>query len=34
MIGAGAGGLATAGRLARQGLDVRVLEKNDEVRGV
>lgn len=33
VIGAGVGGLATAGRLARQGLDVRVLEKNGEVRG-
>lgn len=32
VIGAGAGGLATAGRLARAGLDVQVLEKNAEVR--
>lgn len=33
MIGAGAGGLAAAGRLARAGLDVHVLEKNAEVCG-
>ena len=33
VIGAGVGGMATAGRLARQGLDVRVLEKNGEVCG-
>lgn len=33
VIGAGAGGLATAGRLARAGLDVTVLEKNAEASG-
>ena len=31
VIGAGVGGLATAGRLARAALDVTVLEKNAEV---
>ncbi|KAI3436703.1 hypothetical protein D9Q98_006118 [Chlorella vulgaris] len=33
VIGGGAGGLAVAGRLARAGLDVHVIEKNEEVGG-
>ena len=33
IIGAGIGGLATAGLLARQGVQVTVIEKNDEVGG-
>ena len=31
VVGGGVGGLATAGRLARAGLSVTVLEKNAEV---
>lgn len=33
IIGAGIGGLATAGLLSRQGVQVTVIEKNDEVGG-
>jgi heterodisulfide reductase subunit A-like polyferredoxin len=32
IVGGGVGGLATAGRLAKQGLHVTVFEKNDEVK--
>ncbi|GAA87344.1 phytoene dehydrogenase [Aspergillus luchuensis IFO 4308] len=33
VVGAGAGGVATAARLAKQGFDVTVVEKNDSVGG-
>ncbi|XRM37015.1 hypothetical protein ABZX51_000507 [Aspergillus tubingensis] len=33
VVGAGAGGVATAARLAKQGFDVTVVEKNDLVGG-
>ena len=34
VIGGGVGGLATAGRLAKAGLSVTVLEKNSQVSGL